>query len=204
VTDHPADTWLTELFHAHSGAVLTYARRRLASPEDAEDVVVEVFATAWRRRETVPQPALPWLYATAANVIAHVIRSDGRRTRLDARLASVSRLHDPGNLLAHDPGAAVADLLSDRAAIQAALDDLSDSDAELLRLWAWEQLEPIEIAQVLDCSPGTARTRMHRARARLREALLRRGVTGPAVQQPDPGIHQQSHDLTDPDTEASR
>jgi RNA polymerase sigma-70 factor, ECF subfamily len=204
VTDHPADTWLTELFQAHSGAVLTYARRRLASPEDAEDVVVEVFAIAWRRRETVPPSALPWLYATAANVIAHVIRSEGRRTRLDARLASVSRLHDPGHVLAHDPGAAAADLLSDRAAIEAALDDLSDSDAELLRLWAWEQLEPAEIAQVLDCSPGTARTRMHLGRSRLRAALVRRGVTGPAVLQHDPGAPQPGHDLTDPDTEAAR
>ena len=52
-----------------------------------EDVVVEVFATAWRRRGVVPHPALPWLYATAANVIAHVIRSDARRTRLDAHRA---------------------------------------------------------------------------------------------------------------------
>ncbi len=68
--------------------------------------------------------------------------------------------------------------------VSAALDDLSESDAELLRLWAWEQLEPAEIAEVLGCSPGTARTRMHRARARLREALVQRGVSGPAVDGP--------------------
>ena len=41
-----------------------------------------------------------------------------------------------------------------------------------------------EIAAVLGCSPGTARTRMHRARARLREALTRRGVHGPGVDGP--------------------
>lgn len=220
MTEHPPDAWLTELFHAHSPAVLTYARRRLESPEDAEDVVVEVFATAWRRRDVVPHPALPWLYATAANVIAHVIRSEGRRTRLDARLASVSRLHDPGHVLGDDPGATAADLLSDRATISAAMDDLSDSDAELLRLWAWEQLEPMEIAEVLGCSPGTARTRIHRARTRLRGALVRRGFTGPAVIQtdldaddPDPRhVHQGRHpgpglepnDDTDPATEATR
>ncbi|HSO04781.1 MAG TPA: sigma-70 family RNA polymerase sigma factor, partial [Candidatus Limnocylindrales bacterium] len=71
--------------------------------------------------------------------------------------------------------------------VSAALDDLSESDAELLRLWAWEQLEPAEIAEVLGCSPGTARTRMHRARARLREALVQRGVSGPGVD--GPGIN---------------
>jgi RNA polymerase sigma-70 factor (ECF subfamily) len=175
------DDWLTDLFGRHSGAVLAYARRRVDSAEDAEDVVVEVFATAWRRRDAVPDDAaLPWLYATAANVIAHVIRADGRRTRLGGRLASVRPLHAE----AGDPADAVVAALDAQGAVSAALDDLAESDAELLRLWAWEQLEPAEIAAVLGCSTGTARTRMHRARARLRQALVRRGVSGPGVDGP--------------------
>ncbi len=175
------DDWLTDLFGRHSGAVLAYARRRLDSAEDAEDVVVEVFATAWRRRDAVPDDAaLPWLYATAANVIAHVIRSDGRSTRLGRRLASVRPLHGEQD----DPADAVVAALDAQGAVSAALDDLAESDAELLRLWAWEQLEPAEIAVVLGCSTGTARTRMHRARARLRQALVRRGVSGPGVDGP--------------------
>jgi RNA polymerase sigma-70 factor (ECF subfamily) len=174
------DEWLTDLFGRHSRAVLAYARRRLDSAEDAEDVVVEVFATAWRRREVVPDEALPWLYATAGNVIAHVIRSDSRRTRLGAKLATVRPLHTADV----DPAQQVVDAATAHDVVAAALDDLSESDAELLRLWAWEQLEPAEIAQVLGCSPGTARTRMHRARARLREALMQRGVSGPGVDGP--------------------
>ncbi len=169
---------MTDLFGRHSHAVLAYARRRVASAEDAEDVVVEVFATAWRRRDVVPEEALPWLYATAGNVIAHVIRSDSRRTRLGARLATVRPMHDHDA----DPADAVVTAHADQAVVAAALDDLAESDAELLRLWAWEQLEPAEIAEVLGCSPGTARTRMHRARTRLRVALIGRGVTGPAVE----------------------
>lgn len=175
------DDWLTDLFGRHSGAVLAYARRRVDSAEDAEDVVVEVFATAWRRRDSVPDDAaLPWLYATAANVIAHVIRADGRRTRLGGRLASVRPLHGEQD----DPADAVVEALDAQGAVSAALDDLAESDAELLRLWAWEQLEPAEIAAVLGCSAGTARTRMHRARARLRQALVHRGVSGPGVDGP--------------------
>ncbi|MGB7981220.1 MAG: sigma-70 family RNA polymerase sigma factor, partial [Candidatus Nanopelagicales bacterium] len=90
-----------------------------------------------------------------------------------------------------------------------ALDDLAETDAELLRLWAWEQLEPAEIAAVLGCSPGTARTRMHRARTRLRVALIGRGVSGPAVEdaagalptaaddhQPHQEPHQEPHAAT--------
>lgn len=177
-TQRVEDEWLTDLFGRHSRAVLAYARRRLDSAEDAEDVVVEVFATAWRRQEAVPDEALPWLYATAGNVIAHVIRSDSRRTRLGTKLATVRPLHAADD----DPAQRVADATTAHDVVAAALDDLSESDAELLRLWAWEQLEPGEIAEVLGCSPGTARTRMHRARARLREALIQRGVTGPAVE----------------------
>lgn len=183
------DEWVSDLFGRHSRAVLAYARRRLDSAEDAEDVVVEVFATAWRRRDDVPDEALPWLYATAANVIAHVIRSEARRTRLGTRLASVRPLREDA-----DPAEAVAAATSAHAAVAAAMDDLAESDAELLRLWAWEGLEPTEIAAVLGCSPGTARTRMHRARARLREALTRRGVHGPGVDGPG----TQPHEVPDP------
>jgi RNA polymerase sigma-70 factor, ECF subfamily len=181
-TQQLEDAWLTDLFGRHSGAVLAYARRRLDSAEDAEDVVVEVFATAWRRREVVPEEALPWLYATAGNVIAHVIRSDSRRTRLGTKLATVRPLHTAEA----DPAQQVVDAATAHETVSAALDDLSESDAELLRLWAWEQLDPAEIAEVLGCSPGTARTRMHRARARLREALVKRGVAGPGIGGPDP------------------
>lgn len=162
--------WLTQLFGAHSRAVLAYARRRLDSVEDAEDVVVEVFAIAWRRRDVVPEQALPWLYATAANVSAHTLRARSRRTRLGARLATVRPLHPAES----DPGDRVVEASAARDTVSAAFEDLAESDAELLRLWAWEQLEPAEIAEVLDCSPGTARTRLHRARVRLREALEER------------------------------
>ncbi len=168
----PGEEWLSDLFGRHSGAVHAYARRRVDTAEDAEDVVVEVFTTAWRRRQDVPAEALPWLYATASNVIAHVLRSDARRTRLGARLATVSSLHAAPT----DPGTAVIDAVAAGDVVNAALDDLAEADAELLRLWAWEQLEPAEIAAVLGCSPGTARTRLHRARGRLRSALAHRGV----------------------------
>lgn len=183
MSEHSArdEDWIIDLFGRHSGAVLAYARRRLDSAEDAEDVVVEVFATAWRRRADVHDPALPWLYATASNVIAHVIRSDARRSRLGARLAAVRPIRDDTTSDHADDVAAASDA---RGAVAAALDDLSESDAELLRLWAWEQLEPTEIAVVVGCSPGTARTRLHRARSRLRAALVARGVSDPDLGPP--------------------
>lgn len=165
--------WLTELYQRHAAAVHAYARRRLPASEDADDVVVEVFATAWRRRDQVPPQALPWLYATAANVVAHAQRSEGRRRRLGARLAVVRP--EP----AEDLAERVASAASAERSVGAALEQLPPDDAEVLRLWAWEQLEPGEIAVVLGCSPGAARTRLHRARTRLRSALVgHQGVEG--------------------------
>ncbi len=147
--------WLTDLYVQHSDAVYRYALRRTSSPEDAEDVLVEAFAVAWRRRTAVPEPALPWLYRTAGNVIAHVIRGRQRRDRLAVRLSNVSTLHLEDS--APDPD------------VRAALDRLPEPDAEILRLWAWESLEPQEIAAVLEITPGAARTRLSRAKVRLRE-----------------------------------
>jgi RNA polymerase sigma-70 factor (ECF subfamily) len=106
-----------------------------------------------------------------------------------------------------DPAQQLVDAATAHDVVSAALDDLSESDAELLRLWAWEQLEPAEIAEVLGCSPGTARTRMHRARARLREALVQRGVSGPAVTVPGvtpaavTGADVDSSEVTGPGTQ---
>ena len=52
---------------------------------------------------------------------------------------------------------------------------LRDEDAELLRLWAWEQLTPAEIAEVLGITPNAASIRLHRAREKLREELRKTG-----------------------------
>jgi RNA polymerase sigma-70 factor (ECF subfamily) len=150
--------WLTQVYREHSDAVFRYAVRRLRTREDAEDVLVGTFEVAWRRREAVPDQPLPWLYRTAANTIAHVRRTDSRRDRLEARLTAVTPLH-------------AEDAVPDQD-LRAALDRLDPDDAEILRLWAWEGLEPREIAAVLDISAGAARTRLHRAKARLRDLYL--------------------------------
>ena len=57
-----------------------------------------------------------------------------------------------------------------------ALGSLSVDDQELLRLWAWEQLGPGEIAVVLDITPNAASIRIHRATRRLRERLEARKI----------------------------
>ena len=72
-------------FRDHYAQVLAFSLRRLSGRELAEDVVADTFAVAWRRRDRIPDPALPWLYAIAANVIANQYRSNRRRHDLDRR-----------------------------------------------------------------------------------------------------------------------
>lgn len=151
--------WLEALFRLYSTAVRAYATRRVG-PDDADDVVAEVFATAWRRRRDVPEPALPWLLRAAYHTVWHERRSLARR--LNVRDAVAHSLHDTAQ-----PG---ADHTS-RALAESVLAGLSDADAEILRLAAWEQLTPAEIAFVLSISDSTARTRLMRARQRAQRLL---------------------------------
>jgi RNA polymerase sigma-70 factor, ECF subfamily len=55
--------------------------------------------------------------------------------------------------------------------LRAALASLSDRDQEVLRPVAWDGLTPAELAVVLGCTPVAARTRLHRASARLAARL---------------------------------
>jgi RNA polymerase sigma-70 factor (ECF subfamily) len=75
--------------------------------------------------------------------------------------------------LADDP----ADSLEDPE-LAAALASLPEADQEVLRLWAWEQLEPREIAQVLGSTANAVSLRLSRARKKLSDALTRQDPTG--------------------------
>lgn len=143
------------LFARHYPAVFGYAARRVGRDE-APDAAAEVFTVAWRRLGRVPpEPeTLPWLYGVARRVVANHERAAHRRLRLQARAASVAGIVAPG------PDPAGLD-------VAAALLRLGAGDREILRLAAWEELQPAEMAAVLGCSPNAAAVRLHRARQRL-------------------------------------
>jgi RNA polymerase sigma-70 factor (ECF subfamily) len=156
VDRNAAEVRLEGLFAAHAAAVRSYARRRVPVAE-ADDVVSEVFAVAWRRIDDVPAEALPWLLRCAQHVIAHHYRRERRAGALTERLRE--RL----------VGSPAADgVLAD------ALAELGDRDRELLLLIAWDGLTAAEAAKVCGCSRGALAVRLHRARRRLAAALHRR------------------------------
>jgi RNA polymerase sigma-70 factor (ECF subfamily) len=150
-------------FRDHYAQVLAFTMRRVSGREAAEEVVADTFAVTWRRRDCIPDGPLPWLYAIAANVIGNQYRSTRRRHDLGRRLA-----HEAG---AETPGSDPAESLARRDAFATAFAQLEEREREVLRLVAWDGLEVREAAQVLGCSQGAFRVRLHRARRKLARQL---------------------------------
>ena len=145
--------------------VYAYAVRH-CGPSDADDVLAETFAVAWRRLDVVPDRPIGWLIVTARNVIA------GRR-RADRRDVELARLFAEHTELAGAPVAPGADeLVVQRTVLLSALDTLSVREREALLLTAWDGLDHRDAARVARCTPRAFRARLMRARARLAAALL--------------------------------
>lgn len=155
------------LFGSYSSDIVAYCGWR-AGATDAQDAVAEVFLTAWRRLDEVPDgdDARVWLYATARRVVANQRRSTRRRFALQERLAVEA---------ASAPQVSTSD--QEETLVYEALHRLGPLDREVLLLAEWEGLSPAQIAAVIGCLTVTARGRLHRARRRFRtvfEELLGR------------------------------
>jgi RNA polymerase sigma factor (sigma-70 family) len=180
-----------EAFDRYAPAILGFARRRLDSQETAWDVVSDTFTSAWRHWDRRPGPdeLLPWLYAIAGNSVRDQRRSAERRRRLVARLAAARRdshTADPAE------GVVLGRSLGD------ALSRLPEADREVLRLVAWEgQTDARSLGLVLGVSPATARSRVHRARRRLRALLDEAGhpAPGPAGQLTGSPVRQHAKEV---------
>ncbi len=109
----------------------------------------------------------PWLYGVARRVLANQRRGQGRRRRLE-------RFVEPFTSSVMDPENSAQVTETTRAVVGAFL-RLRDSDQEVLRLAAWEGLSHEQIAISLGCSENAAALRLHRARRRLRNELLKGG-----------------------------
>ncbi len=156
-----ADARISGLYRDHAPEILGYALRRSGGTDDAADVVAETFLIAWRRLDEVPlvEEARLWLYGRARRVLANRDRSARRRDRLAERLRNELRQQLPAQQAQEGSG------------LLEALDALGEADRELLMLIGWEELTPRQAARVLGVSPLAARSRLHRARRRLRARL---------------------------------
>ncbi|SDY93710.1 RNA polymerase sigma-70 factor, ECF subfamily [Micromonospora pattaloongensis] len=156
------------LYERHATALYGYAYRRLGR-EFAEDVVAETFIAAFRGRsgyDVERVDARPWLFAIINREIARHHRTERARYRT---LQRVKHEHGEESLADRVAGAASAEAWRDPLAN--ALAKLSRKDRDVLLLIAWGGLSYDEVAQALQVPVGTVRSRLNRARRKLREAL---------------------------------
>jgi RNA polymerase sigma-70 factor (ECF subfamily) len=159
----------TALYHRHADAVWNHARRLTASRSAAEDVLAATFLAAWRRRGEVAFDAVtarPWLLAVAANEVRTHWRRNQRQQRVAWRVGPPPDVHD------HADGV-VASLDGRRRvhAVLAAIQDLPAGQRDAVALCLVGEVSPAEAAVALGVSEATVRSRIHRARLRLRAAL---------------------------------
>lgn len=156
-----AERRFERLYRDHARDILGYALRRCPDPDDAADAVAETFLVAWRRLPEVPlgEEGRLWLYGTARLVVANQRRGERRRNRLTEQLRGELRRQLPA-----EPAEGPTEILRALAA-------LKEPDRELLMLVGWEGFTPAQAARVLGVTPLAARSRLHRARRRLRVRL---------------------------------
>lgn len=173
----------TIIFDRYYRSVYRYLSRR-AGRTVADDLAAETFTRAFERRsafEPTTARALPWLLGIALNLLAHDRRSAGRQLRALAALEEP----DPFERI-EDAATRRADARTARETLVQAVEQLDDQDREALLLYAWGELTYPEIAAVVGIPVGTVRSRLNRARRKIRQELEPPG-DGNVIQLPRTG-----------------
>ena len=156
------------LYDLHRDRVFRHAYRLCGNHHDAEDIMAASFLELWRRRKRVrivEGSILPWLLVTTTNMARNRARAALRYHRL---LNSLPRSQEAGDPAA-DPYRRYQNQLDQDLA--AALSTLTAEDLHLMTLIVFEEHTIAAAAAVLNLTPAAAKSRMHRARQRLRAAL---------------------------------
>jgi RNA polymerase sigma factor (sigma-70 family) len=161
-----------EIFDRHFVAIYRYLRPRVG-PDLAEDLASGALVAAFRRRASYDlrrANARPWLLGIAANLLREHRRTERRRLLAYARVPHDQRV---------DAGLEAVDERLDadaaRRDLARALARLKPAHREVLLLFAWEGLTYQQISEALGIPVGTVRSRLARARWRIRELLARNG-----------------------------
>jgi RNA polymerase sigma-70 factor (ECF subfamily) len=156
------------LYDRHRDRVFRHAYRLAGNHHDAEDIMAAAFLELWRRRSkvhVVEGSVLPWLLVTTTNVARNSARAALRYQRLLNAFPRTEDLSDPmADFYGSYQDALDQDLVH-------ALATLTAEDLHLITLVVFEEHTIVTAAAVLGLSPAAAKSRIHRARQRLRAAL---------------------------------
>lgn len=161
------------VFERHHTPIHRYLARRLGA-DLADELAAEVFAVAFSKRRRYDgsyADAAPWLYGIATRLVQRHWRREARELRAYARTGV-----DPFAPGHDDEADRRADSAAAGPALAAALAGLPREERDVLLLYAWAELGYGEIALALGIAPGTVKSRLHRARGRLRQSLGEEGT----------------------------
>jgi RNA polymerase sigma-70 factor, ECF subfamily len=165
---------MASLYDRYGGVLYAVAYRIVGQRADAEEVVVEAFAQAWRdapRFEAARGSVAGWLTMIARSRALDLVRARGRRERMTASAAAEQPEASPAmGDWRQDPAVAV-DEVERRARVREALASLSPPQREAIELAYFSGLSQAEIAERLQEPLGTIKTRVRLGMQKLREAL---------------------------------
>ena len=167
-------TAMSHLYDRYAPSVLGLALRITREQADAEEVVVDTFAQAWRdvgRFEAGRGSVAAWLATIARSRALDLLRARGRRTRRDDAADTMSAIEPAA--MGSAPPSPMAVVLADEQArrVQSALAALPAAQRQALELAYFDGLSQTEIAERLDEPLGTVKTRTRMGLRRLRELL---------------------------------
>lgn len=160
-----------ELYDRWADRLLAHFYRRVLDPEVAGDLLAETFAVAFERRKRfrdVGAPGAAWLFGIADKELSHWYRRQAVELRAVRRLAIEIPPLDDESIARIE---ALADMETHRAALAAALEQISERERHAVELRVVEEMGYAEIASRLDCSEAAARVRVHRGLARLNRLM---------------------------------
>lgn len=157
-----ASPTVAELWERWHGPLRGWLRGKIGDPDDAEDLLQEVFLRAHRAQERVhaPERATAWLWQIARNVLTDAYR----QRRLTAPL--------PDDLAA--PAGVEADTVTVRAlarCLRPLMQQLAPADRAALERTAFDGMSQQELSVVLGMSFSGLKARVQRARARLKQLV---------------------------------
>lgn len=156
------------LYIRHRDRIFRHAYRLSSDRQDAEDIMATAFLELWRRRakvRIVEGSVLPWLLVTTTNTARNSGRAALRYRRLLDSLPRNEETSDPtGDVFLSYQGVLDEDL-------SRALGVLKAEDLHLVSLVVFEDYTIAAAAAILKMTPGSAKTRLHRARQRMKNAL---------------------------------
>lgn len=142
--------------------------RGCMTPEDAEEVVSDVFLAAWNQAADIKSgSAKAWLGAVARNKAKTKLRKMGQELPLEEDMLDIPDEHTPAD---------AAERAEEQKLVRRAVDGLPEPDREIfLRHYYYAQTVQ-EISQKMRLNESTIKTKLRRGRMRLRAVLLRWGV----------------------------